>query len=126
MTKIMAVDPVKTDLGTIEGLGPFGKPNFTGASAMEKLIGAISAIIGFLTLVAVVWFFIQFTLGGISWITAAGDKQKLTQARDKLSNAFVGLVIVVAGWAILGLAGQFFGWEDILLPSSIINKIIFK
>jgi len=46
-------------------------------------------------------------------------------SRDKLTNAFVGLVIVVAGWAVLALAGQFFGWESILLPSSVIEKIRF-
>lgn len=124
----MAPQITGTPLGQIKGLGPFGETVFSGTTALQKLTGAISAIIGLMTLCAAIWFFIQFTLGGISWITAAGDKTKLTQARDKLSNAFVGLVIVVAGWAVLALAGQFFGWEDILInnPTSVINKIIFK
>ena len=99
-----------TKLGQIKGLGPFGETVFTsGSEAMEKLNGALSAIIGLMTIVAAFWFFITFITGGISWITAGGDKTKLTQARDKLTNAFVGLVIVVAGWAVLALAGEFFG-----------------
>lgn len=118
----------KIPLKQIKGLGPFGELDFGtgGTLAMQKLTGALSAIIGLLTIVAAFWFFINFTLGGISWITAGGDKTKLTQARDKLTNAFVGLVIVVAGWAVLALAGEFFGWSDILLPSGIIDKIRFN
>lgn len=116
-----------TQIGKIggEGLGPFGNLSFTPSSAMAKLTGAISSIIGLLTIVAAFWFFISFILGGISWITASGDKTKLTQARDKLSNAFIGLVIVVAGWGVLALAGQFFGWENILVPNSVIEQIRF-
>lgn len=128
MMKIFAADPVAHPLQTIggTGLGPFGNTVFTPTSAMAKLTGALSAIIGLLTIVAGFWFFITFIIGGISWITAGGDKTKLTQARDKLSNAFIGLVIVVAGWGILALAGQFFGWENILMPTSVIELIRFK
>lgn len=124
----MLAENTKTDLGTIGeggGLGPFGGVEFaSGADAMTKLTGVVSAVIGFLTVVAAMWFFIQVVLGGISWITAGGDKAKLTTARDKISNAFVGLVVVVAGWGIVALAGQFFGWDNILNPD--INKIIFQ
>jgi len=65
-------------------------------------------------------------MGGISWISAGGDKAKLTHARDQLSNAFIGLVVVVAGWAVLALAGQFFGWTTILAPTSIIDTLKFQ
>ena len=129
MIKIFAAVPVEHPLQTIggEGLGPFG--NLVGLdnpqTAMEKLTGALSAVIGLMTIVAAFWFFITFITGGIAWITSGGDKTKLTQAREKLTNAFVGLVIVVAGWAVLALAGQFFGWENILMPSSVIEKIRF-
>ena len=122
-----------TDLGKIGGidlndksLGPFGNLTFTQTSAMEKLTGALSAVIGLMTIVAAFWFFITFITGGIAWITSGGDKTKLTQARDKLTNAFSGLVIVVAGWAVLALAGQFFGWDNILMPNSVIDKIKFN
>ena len=108
-----------------EGLGPFGGKEFTGESALSSFTQTISAIIGLLTAVAAVWFLVQITLGGISWITAAGEKSKLTEARDKITHAFIGLVIVVAGWGILALAGQFFGWDTIMLPSSVGELIKF-
>lgn len=108
------------------GLGPFGDVNFTSETAFEKFTGAISAIIGLLTIVAAVWFLIQITLGGLSWITAAGEKAKLAEARDKITHAFIGLIIVVAGWGILALAGQFFGWDTILMPTSVKELIKFQ
>ncbi|MFH0749889.1 MAG: hypothetical protein V1917_03170 [Candidatus Gottesmanbacteria bacterium] len=125
--KLLAVDLGKIGgTGPDAGLGPFGGTTFTGPTAFSAFTNAISAIIGLLTIVAAIWFLIQVTMGGISWITAAGDKAKLTEARDKISNAFIGLVVVVAGWAILALAGQFFGWDTILLPSSVGELIQFK
>jgi hypothetical protein len=44
-------------------------------------------------------------------MTAAGDKAKLTEAQQRLTNAFIGLVVIISGWAILALAGQFFGYD---------------
>jgi len=109
-----------------EGLGPFGNNAAkSGTEAMTQVTGAISAIIGLLTVAAVIWFLFQFTIGGISWMTAAGEKNKLTEARERLTNAFVGLVIVISGWAILALAGQFFGWTTIIRPEDVIDKIKF-
>lgn len=130
MTNLLAETTAPTSLGQIGeggGLGPFGGVNFGkgGETAFTSFTHAISAIIGLLTIVAAIWFLVQVTLGGISWITAAGEKNKLTEARDKITHAFIGLIIVVAGWSILALAGQFFGWDTILLPSSVTELIKF-
>lgn len=125
--KIFAADPA--NLGTIggEGLGPFGKQQFIGQSSLEAVTRAISGIIGFMTVAAAIWFFFQLIIGGIGWMTAAGEKNKLNEARDRITNAFIGLIIVVAGWAILSLAGQFFGW-DITLSNTktILDQIKFQ
>ena len=115
-------------IGTIEGEGPFGSigKSVSGTSALVSVTGAISAIIGFMTVCAAIWFLFQFVIGGFSWITAGGDKTKLNEARDRITNAFIGLIIVVAGWGILALASQFFGWDLTLgNPGEIIEKIKF-
>lgn len=117
-------------LGTIGGggLGPLGKISGSLAGSrtlgLEKVTDAVSAIIGVMTLGAAIWFIFQFLVGGIGWITSGGDKGKLTEARDRLTNAFIGLIIVVAGWGILALAGKFFGF-DILIndPGEVINSL---
>lgn len=107
-------------LGTIggDGLGPFA----TNPDAHSAISRIISSIIGVMTIAAGVWFLLQFSVGGFNWINAGGDKAKLQAARDKLTNAFVGLLVVVAGWAILALAGTFFGVDFTLtdgLPAGL-------
>ena len=122
MEKIFAAG---TPLGTIggEGLGPFAK---SSSNPIQNITSAISGIIGFMTVAAAIWFLIQILIGGIAWISSAGDKTKLTEARDRLTNAFIGLLVVVAAWAILAVAGQFFGWTDILNPAGVIDKLKFQ
>jgi len=49
--------------------------------------------------------------GAIEWITSAGDKGKMESARNKISNAIVGLVILAAVTAIFLVLQQFLGIE---------------
>lgn len=49
---------------------------------------------------AALFFFIQFIIGGFSWIAAGGDQKALDSARSRLTNAVIGLVIVVAAFGI--------------------------
>ncbi|OGG01628.1 hypothetical protein A2Z33_07625 [Candidatus Gottesmanbacteria bacterium RBG_16_52_11] len=122
----MDVYAATKDLGSLygEGLGPFGHA-FTSGSAFKAIIDAVSSVIGFMTVVASIWFLLQLLIGGINWISSGGDKGKLQSARDRITNAMIGLIIVVAAWAILAVAGQFFGWADILDPAKILNLIKF-
>ena len=53
-----------------------------------------------LFLFAALLSFIFIVLGGIQWITAGGDKMAAQAARDRITSAVVGLVIVVAAFAI--------------------------
>ncbi len=120
---------VSTDLGTIggEGLGPFGKTTFTGVSALAAITRAVSSIIGFLTIAASIWFLFQILIAGISWITSGGDKNGLESARNRLTHSFIGLIIVVAGWAILALVGQFLGYDILITnPANFVNLLQIK
>ncbi|MBI2590350.1 MAG: hypothetical protein HYW33_00510, partial [Candidatus Blackburnbacteria bacterium] len=42
-------------------------------------------------------------LGGIKWITSGGDKNKTEEARQQITSALVGLVVVFSAWAIAQL-----------------------
>ena len=113
----------QTSLGSIggSGLGPFGESAGDGLTGITKLV---SSVIGFMTTIAGIWFLFQFIIGGFSWISAGGDKAKLLASRDKLTNAFIGLVVVVAGWAILALAGTFLGVDfTISNPGTLIQQL---
>lgn len=127
----MNVFAADVDLGTIgggKGLGPFGE--ITGRLATEPSLGlikvtqAVSSVIGIMTVAAAIWFILIFLTGGFYWMTSSGDKAKLHEARERINNALIGLIIVVAGWSILALAGQFFGYDIVISrPEEIINQL---
>ena len=72
---------------------------------------AISAIVGFLLILAAVAAFLFLIIGGIQWITSGGDKAGMEAARNRITNAIVGLIIVAAAWAVFMLVGQFIGFN---------------
>jgi hypothetical protein len=76
-----------------------------------ELGSVISAVVGILLLVAAILAFLFLILGGIQWITSGGDKAGMEAARNKITAAIVGLIIVAAAWAIMLLVGQFIGFD---------------
>lgn len=69
----------------------------------------ISSGIGLILIVAALLFFIMLVIGGIKWILSGGDKGQTESARNQVTAALVGLVIVFAAWAIATFVGQLFG-----------------
>ncbi len=69
----------------------------------------VSAIVGTLLIVAALLAFLFLILGGIQWITSGGDKAGMEAARNKITHAIVGLIIVGAAWAIMILIQNFLG-----------------
>ncbi|MEX0622069.1 MAG: hypothetical protein WD187_03755 [Candidatus Woykebacteria bacterium] len=49
---------------------------------------------------AAILAFIFIVIGGLQWITAGGDKMAAQSARDRITAAVVGLVIIVAAFAL--------------------------
>lgn len=76
---------------------------------IENLGSLISALVGALLIVAALLAFFYLILGGIQWITSGGDKAGMEAARNKITHAVVGLVIVGAAWAIMILVQNFLG-----------------
>jgi len=78
----------------------------------------ISEIIGygvsFILIVASLIFFFMLLFGGIKWILSGGDKAKTEGARNQITAALIGLVIVFSAWAIITLLGTIFGITNIL------------
>jgi hypothetical protein len=64
--------------------------------------------------VAAIVFFFMLVIGGIKWIMSGGDKAKTEDARNQITSALIGLVIVFAAWAIIQLISTFFGGLNIL------------
>jgi len=68
----------------------------------------ISAAIRLVVVAAAIIFFFILVIGGIRWIASGGDKAQTEAARNQITAALVGLVIVFAAWAIVALVKVFF------------------
>lgn len=73
----------------------------------------ISAAVGTVLIIASLLAFLYLILGGIKWITSGGDKAGMEEARNKITHAIVGLIIVGAAWAIMSLVQNFLGVQII-------------
>ena len=71
--------------------------------------GIVPNLIKLSLIVAVVVLAFFLIWGGITWITAGGDKEKLGKAQKMLTAALIGIVIVFSTWAIIRLLNFFFG-----------------
>lgn len=63
---------------------------------------SVRTIFSVIILVAAIAFVILFLVGGIQYLTASGNEETSGKARKLLLDAIVGLVIVLAAWAIGG------------------------
>lgn len=69
----------------------------------------VSGAIRLVLILASLIFFFMLVWGGIQWMMSGGDKNAAEQARSKITNALVGLVIVFSAWAIMALIKSLFG-----------------
>jgi hypothetical protein len=81
----------------------------------------VRAAIVLVLVVAAIIFFFMLVFGGVKWITSGGDKGQTEAARNQITAALIGLVIVFSAWAILQIVGAFFGID--LFNLQLVNAI---
>ncbi len=85
----------------------------TGVVTIQSLQGLFTNVISVIVALAGVALFIMFVVSGFSFLFSGGDPKKLEQARGTLTNAIVGLVVIVAAYLILRMIGVLSGYTDI-------------
>jgi len=78
----------------------------TGVGFFQDLL---PRMVGLAFLVGVLIFFFVMIMGAIQWITSGGDKAGIELARGKITNAIVGVVILLSLFALLKVLEDFFG-----------------
>jgi len=58
-----------------------------------KMINAALGMIGIVVVLLIIY-------GGFLWMTAGGSEEKVTKGKKMITNAFIGLIIVFAAYAI--------------------------
>lgn len=67
------------------------------ADLQSTVINIVQWLLGFLGLIAV----IVILYGGFVWMTAGGNEERITKAKQIITAAVVGLIVVLLAWAIV-------------------------
>ncbi|NCB20854.1 MAG: hypothetical protein EOM88_02950 [Clostridia bacterium] len=67
----------------------------------DKIGSVIGIVLSFIGVI----FLILMIYAGISWMTAAGNQEKVTKAKNLIINAIIGLIIVLSAYTISSFIG---------------------
>jgi len=104
----------------LRGFGPLGLEG--GGDAPSVFTNIISGAIGLMTIIAGIYFIFILIAGAIAWLSAGGDKGAVENARKRITNGIIGLVVVIAAIFIFRLITTILGVEDIRDPASFIQN----
>ena len=85
------------------------KGNFSPADKFANAGALVTNIIIILTSFAGALAFIFIIIGGIKFITAAGDEKKMASATQTLTYAIIGLIVTAVSFIILRVVQHFLG-----------------
>lgn len=71
--------------------------------------------VGWLFVFGSLAFFFMFIWGAVTWILSGGDKAGVESARNKITNALIGFVLMIGSFAIIKLIETFFGIDILLI-----------
>ena len=66
-------------------------------TTVSKIINVFLGLLGIVAVVIVL-------MGGFTWMTAGGNEEKVTKAKDMIIAGVIGLAIILAAYAIAGFA----------------------
>lgn len=94
----------------IATLGLLFAPAFTFAAAsaftvIQTIQNIFNFLIPLLITIAVVYFF----WGLIQYVSAGGNEEKATEARNTMVYGIIALFVMVSVWGLIGLVGNTFG-----------------
>lgn len=109
-----------TTAAGVGALAAMATPAFAQDIAIETPTGffsdigtLLSGLLNIVIIIAALLVFVYLILGGIEWITSGGDKGKTESARNKITSAIIGLIVLAASWAILTIVLNFLGYTNL-------------
>ena len=107
-----ASDPIKKLFG---GITPPEAMNVGGDKPAEGLAKFIAFGINMFIMIAGMFLIIYLLWGAFDWISSGGDKEKILKAQHKITNAFIGMLLVFVVLTVFNLlAGDILG---IIIPN---------
>lgn len=104
MEKLVLSIPIGTG-----GSAKIDVPKGIPTGGISKLSEIISAALTLLLIFVIVLALFVIIYSGIQWIISGGDKQKVEQARGRLTFAIIGLLVAFFSFLIVNFIGNLFG-----------------
>ena len=94
-----------------------------GVTIMNQIL---RVMLNFLLIVGVIYSMLNLIIGAYRWMSGGRDKGYLQEARERVFNAVVALVILFSVFAIMNLIGELFGINLVQLKvPTITNSDIY-
>lgn len=105
---------------SISGLGIQPGSTSNAVTVLEKII---SAFIGIMTTIGVIYFTIQIILAGFSLIASQGDPKRLDVSKSRLTSSILGLAIIVLAYGLGALIASLLHMSSIFSLTTIFAPI---
>ncbi|MDD3679243.1 MAG: hypothetical protein PHX72_00050 [Candidatus Shapirobacteria bacterium] len=102
--------------------GPWIVPR--GNDLGGQIADIVSVVIGILTVLAIIWFIIEFVVSGYMLISSTGDQEKTAEAKKRLTQSLIGLVIVLSAIVLINVIAYIFN-IDFLNIGEYLNNLSF-
>ncbi|MEA3398203.1 MAG: hypothetical protein U9R06_00465, partial [Patescibacteria group bacterium] len=83
-------------------------------SAIGKIVGTLLSFVGVIFLILMIY-------GGYLWMLARENEEQAKKARNIITNALIGLIIVLAAYAITALAGKAIAGDLSAVPAESVE-----
>ena len=91
-------------------------PTSSNCTNIECLYGKFVEIMNWVFAFAIVIAVILIIIGGVQYMTAGGDDEKIKKAKAKFIWGLVGVAIVVSAWVIVAIIAAFVGVDNVNAP----------
>ena len=88
---------------------PLLKENLQKKSGVGFFQSFIPNLVTLGLIIGVLFFLFILIIGAIQWISSGGDKNALEEAKKKITNAIIGIIILFSVFALLKVIENFFG-----------------
>jgi len=104
-----------------EGVGDYNYLNADQSLEIGILLFA-SRLLNILTIIAGLWVMGNLIMGGFEFVVNPSSSDTMTKVKDKITFSLIGIVIIVAAYAVAGAIGLiFFGDASFILKPDIIK-----
>ncbi len=97
------INTLNTSAGEVSAFKTQTSSNDYGVSFMAGQVGKIISLV--LSFVGVL-FLALMIYAGINWMMAKGNEQTVSESKDMITNAAIGIVVVLAAYAIVSFLGS--------------------